>query len=72
MSLWIRQLHRWLSMAFTVGVIVNFFAWRQPEPPAGWITAMALLPLALLLLSGLYLFALPYIRRPARVETSAS
>jgi hypothetical protein len=59
-------------MAFTLGVIVNFFAWRQPAPPAGWITAMALLPLALLLLSGLYLFALPYLRRGQRQESSAS
>jgi hypothetical protein len=55
----IRQTHRWLSIAFTVTVIANFVAMSQGEPPA-WVTYSPLLPLALLLLSGLYLFVLPY------------
>jgi hypothetical protein len=50
-------------MVFTVGVTINFFAWRDPQPPAPWVTATALLPLALLLLSGLYLFFSSYFRR---------
>ena len=58
----IRQLHRWLSVAFTVTVIANFVALAQGEPPA-WVTYSPLLPLALLLLTGLYLFALPYATR---------
>jgi cellulose synthase/poly-beta-1,6-N-acetylglucosamine synthase-like glycosyltransferase len=57
----IRQTHRWLSIAFTVTVIANFFAMSQGEPPA-WVTYSPLLPLALLLLSGLYMFVLPYTR----------
>ena len=56
---WIRQAHRWLSIAFTLTVIANFVAMSQGEPPP-WITYSPLLPLALLLFSGLYLFALPY------------
>ena len=56
---WIRQIHRWLSIAFTVAVIINVVAMTQ-EKPALWIGLLALLPLILLLLSGLYLFALPY------------
>jgi hypothetical protein len=59
---WIRQIHRWLSIAFTVTVIANFVAMSQGAPPA-WVTYSPLFPLALLLLSGLYLFALPYITR---------
>jgi hypothetical protein len=55
----IRQFHRWLSIAFTVTVIANFVALSQGQPPA-WVTYSPLLPLGLLLLSGLYLFALPY------------
>jgi len=55
----IRQLHRWLSIAFTLTVIANFAAMTQGPPPA-WVTYSPLLPLALLLFSGLYLFALPY------------
>jgi hypothetical protein len=58
-SRWIRQTHRWLSIAFTVTVIANFVALAQGEPPA-WVTYSPLFPLALLLLTGLYLFVLPY------------
>jgi cellulose synthase/poly-beta-1,6-N-acetylglucosamine synthase-like glycosyltransferase len=56
---WVRQIHRWLSIAFTVAVIVNFVALGREEP-AFWVYLLALLPLALLLLTGLYLFGLPY------------
>jgi hypothetical protein len=57
---WMRQSHRWLSIAFTGGVIVNTFAVAAGHP-ANWMYFLALLPLLLLLLSGLYLFALPYL-----------
>jgi hypothetical protein len=60
---WIRQIHRWLSIAFTVAVIVNIVALVQQKEPALWVGLLALLPLVLLLLSGLYLFALPYATR---------
>ena len=62
MSKWIRQAHRWVSIAFTITVIANFVALATTGgalPPA-WITYSPLLPLALLMFSGLYLFALPY------------
>ena len=58
-SKWIRQTHRWLSIAFTLTVIANFVAMSQGQPPA-WVTYSPLFPLALLLFSGLYLFVLPY------------
>jgi hypothetical protein len=67
---WIRQTHRWLSIAFTVGVIINFVAVLQKKY-TGWVGLLALLPLAVLTFSGLYLFMLPYVskwgsvRRPA-------
>jgi hypothetical protein len=56
---WVRQIHRWLSIAFTVAVIINIVALVQKEP-AVWVGLLALLPLPLLLLTGLYLFVLPY------------
>jgi hypothetical protein len=59
MNKWIRQLHRWLSIAFTVTVIANFVALARGTPPA-WVTYSPLPPLALLLFTGLYLFMLPY------------
>jgi len=58
---WIRQIHRWLSIAFTVTVIANFVAMaRSGGMPPPWITYSPLLPLAFLLLTGLYMFVLPY------------
>ena len=65
MNRWIRQVHRWLSIVFTIGVIanlINIFGMGQQQP-AVWVGMMALIPLILLLLSGLYLFALPYVSR---------
>jgi heme A synthase len=61
-SRWTRWFHRWVSIAFTLTVIANFVAMTQGTPPP-WITYAPLLPLALLLFTGLYLFALPYLRR---------
>ena len=61
----IRQTHRVISIAFTLTVIANFVALGisgGQQPPA-WVTYSPLLPLFLLLLTGLYLFALPYITR---------
>ena len=56
---WIRQIHRWLSLIFTVTVIVTFVALAQAEPIV-WVSYVPLLPLFLLLFTGLYLFVLPY------------
>lgn len=47
-NIWVRQTQRWVSIAFTAGVIVNMVAVLQQ------------LPLILLLFTGLYLFVLPY------------
>jgi hypothetical protein len=60
-NIWIRQFHRWVSIAFTVTVIANFIALALGggTPPA-WVTYSPLLPLAVLLFTGLYLFLLPY------------
>lgn len=60
MSNTIRQVHRWLSIIFTLTVIANFAAMALGEPPA-WIVYSPLLPLFLLLFTGLYMFALPYV-----------
>jgi hypothetical protein len=61
---WVRQFHRWVSLAFTVAMIANIVAMSvgQGQPPP-WVIYSPLLPLALLLLTGLYLFVLPYATR---------
>jgi heme A synthase len=56
---WVRQVHRWLAIAFTLAVVVTTIALAQ-ERPAVWVSYLPLLPLALLLFTGLYLFVLPY------------
>jgi quinol-cytochrome oxidoreductase complex cytochrome b subunit len=69
MSKWMRQFHRWVSMLFVLTVIANFVAMgvqgaqRQPDV----ITYAPLFPLFILVLTGLYMFFLPYVtrRRPA-------
>lgn len=62
---WVRSLHRWMSVLITVAIIaVTVIAVVQHEPPE-WVFFVPLLPLAALLFSGWYLFALPYLRRRA-------
>lgn len=67
---WVRQTHRWLSIAFTLAVIVNLIAVSLGKY-TGWVGLLAGVPLALLLFTGLYLFVLPYVnswRRPRRTS----
>ena len=58
----IRQTHRWLSIIFTLTVAANFITMAFGQPPA-WVVYSPLPPLALLILSGLYMFVLPYVRK---------
>ena len=56
---WVRQIHRWLSMAFTVAVVANFVAMALGEPPA-WVVYSPLPP------------ALPaFVYRPVYVRAAA-
>jgi hypothetical protein len=62
-----------VSILFTATVVANFVVMARGEPSA-WVTYAPLPPLALLLLTGLYLFALPYaagwrVRRRAPIAT---
>jgi hypothetical protein len=59
---WVRQTHRWLGIAFTAAVIVNFIAVMQGKYNSK-LGLLAVVPLALQLLTGLYLFVLPYARK---------
>lgn len=62
-----RQTHRWVSIAFTATVVANFVAMAVTggQPP-DLITYAPLLPLLVLLLTGLYLFVQPYLVRSRR------
>ena len=56
---WVRQTHRWLSIAFTVAVIVNGVAVVQGKYSSR-MGLLAVFVLALQFFTGLYLFVLPY------------
>ena len=59
-SKWIRQTHRWLSIIFTLAVIINGITVVQGKYNNRLgLSAVAIL--AFLLFTGLYLFVLPYV-----------
>ena len=57
-----RQTHRWLSVAFTLAVIINIVAVARGRYTQ-WVGLLAVFPLALQLFTGLYLFVLPYANK---------
>lgn len=65
MSAWVRSLHRWASVVFTLAVLANFgaIAVVGQDPAYAWVGFLALLPLFALLFTGGYLFVLPYAAR---------
>ncbi len=56
---WFRQTHRWVSIAFTLAVIVNGVAVLMGRYTAK-LGLFAVAPIPFLLITGLYLFVLPY------------
>lgn len=57
----VRKVHRWTSVIFTVVVIfVTVVVNTGQGEPAEWVYLSPLPPLAVLLLTGLYLFIQPY------------
>jgi hypothetical protein len=54
----VRQIHRATSIVFTVTVIICFVALAVSLP--FWVFYVPLVPLFLLMFTGLYMFALPY------------
>ena len=73
MSTWIRQVHRWVSVLFVATVLLNIVVMataQGKEMPPPWVTYSPLLPLFVLMATGLYLFVLPYAakRRAAQAK----
>lgn len=59
----IRQIHRWTSIVFTAVVVTIFAMLGLGIQPAQWVYLLPLAPLFVMLVTGLYLFALPYLAR---------
>ncbi len=65
----IRQTHRTVSVVFTLLVLANIALNLVPgvsESLSLWVGLLTLVPLVVLLLTGLYLFVLPYTRASGR------
>ncbi len=60
LNMWTRQIHRWLSIIITAVISAIFITLGVGKEPAPWVYFLPLLPLALLTLTGLYMFVLPY------------
>ncbi|MBD9480345.1 hypothetical protein [Pseudoxanthomonas sp. PXM02] len=63
LSKFVRQAHRWVSIAFTVTVVVNIILVASGKS-VEWLYMLPLAPLLLLIPTGLYMFFLPYFRKP--------
>lgn len=67
MNAFVRSSHRWLSVAFMAAVLVNITA-QIMGIQAVWIGLLALFPLILMMISGMWLFVLPYMARRRAVR----
>ncbi|WP_280399022.1 hypothetical protein [Nocardia carnea] len=65
----VRQTHRVVAIVFVATVVVTVVTLALQGP--AWASYLPLLPLALLLISGLYLYVLPYLSARRTAETGA-
>ena len=74
---WIRLIHRWLSAAMTVGMIINLVAVLLHRY-TNTLGLLAVVPLVLLFLTGEYMYVVHYLakwrstRRATRTAASAA
>ena len=65
---WVRKTHRTVSIVFTATVVICFVALTGILP--FWVFYVPLLPLFLLMATGLYMFVLPYaVKRQSAVRS---
>ncbi|MBF6469475.1 hypothetical protein IU427_30560 [Nocardia beijingensis] len=64
----VRRLHRWSGIVFLLTVLATFVA-LAPEDPIVWVSYLPLVPLAVLLFSGLYMVALPFAAKRRAAAT---
>ena len=60
LSQWIRKIHRWLSIAFTLSVATYIVVMMRGPVPV-WLNLFPAGSLILMFLTGAYLFVLPYV-----------
>lgn len=60
----VRNIHRWSGFIFSIAAIVNIVA-VIAQSNSQWLGLVAVIPLLVLLPTGLYMFARPYFARNA-------
>lgn len=65
-----RVFHRWTSLVFVLIVVAIFVMLGMGQQPAQWIYYLPLPPLFLLMITGLYMFFLPYVAKARRGQAS--
>jgi hypothetical protein len=65
-SKFIRQFHRWTSLAFLLVVVAIFAMLGIGQQPAQWIYYVPLAPLFLLMVTGAWMFFQPYVAKARR------
>ena len=63
MSRAMRVIHRWTSLVFTLLVAGLFAVQGMGRTPAEWVFLLPLAPLAVMFVTGAWMFVLPYVRR---------
>ncbi|QLY34747.1 hypothetical protein H0264_29365 [Nocardia huaxiensis] len=67
----VRRVHRWSGIALTVLILATFVALALPDPLV-WVSYLPLIPLAILLGTGIRMLVLYYRRRTSgRVAAAA-
>lgn len=59
-SSWIRRIHRGMSILFTLVTTAILITSGVGKQPVEWVYFLPLVPLFVLLCTGLYMFVLPY------------
>lgn len=66
----LRQIHQWTSTIFAMIVALIFIVMGLGQEPAAWVYFLPLPPLAVLMLTGLYMFFLPYASKRRQARTA--
>jgi hypothetical protein len=70
----IRHFHRWVSIAFVLGFLINavVISTSPGGVPPSWIYLLALIPLFLLLATGVWMLGVHYGQKMARNKEVAA
>jgi ABC-type polysaccharide/polyol phosphate export permease len=69
-SKFIRQFHRWTSLAFMLAVVAILAMLGLGQQPAQWLYYLPLAPLFFLFITGAWMFFQPYAAKARRAKAT--